>query len=280
MTHRRSAFTLIEVLVVIGILGLLLAILLPAIGAVRRSSFKSKEMVNIREMIVGWQSYAGDANNRILPGYLAEDVQQQWKVAYPKSKGSGNVDAVYAQSYPFRLLSYVSFHLPSFYGYAEGTSVDADEDAAGIANAPAFGYNAYYLGGWYEGLHPGGVPRLRFELAQVTAFSMSQVSDSSNQVVFASSAEFSAGTQAERIDIDTPGAHFVVPPIVAETRQWQPLGNILQVNASTAVPAMRYTDQVAVAWADGHTSAVSPNELNDQRKWIPKADTADFTHPQ
>ncbi len=280
MNQSRSAFTLVEILVVIAIVGVLMAILLPAIGAARRSSLKSKELVNIREMVIGWQTYASDANNRLLPGYLAEDVQQQWRVSYPKSRGGSAVDAVHARTYPFRLLSYVSFHLPAFYGYAEGNDLDPDADAAGIANTPAFGYNALYLGGWYEGLHPGGIPRMRFEVAQVTAFAMSQIGDSSNQVVFTASAEFSAGTNAGRIDIDTPGSHFVVPPIVAQTRQWEPLGDVLRVDTQSPVPAMRYTDQVAVAFADGHTASVAPNELNDQRKWIPRAETPDYTHPQ
>ena len=53
-------FTLIELLVVISIIALLVGILLPALGAARRSAMKIKCLANLRSMGQGAQSFAVD----------------------------------------------------------------------------------------------------------------------------------------------------------------------------------------------------------------------------
>jgi prepilin-type N-terminal cleavage/methylation domain-containing protein len=55
--ERSSAFTLVELLVVIAIIGVLLAILLPAIGAARESSRRAACQNNLRQLGLGLTSY-------------------------------------------------------------------------------------------------------------------------------------------------------------------------------------------------------------------------------
>jgi len=64
---QRSAFTLIELLTVIAIIGVLIAILLPVINIARESSTSSRCVGNLREMGVAIQSYTTD-NKGVLPG--------------------------------------------------------------------------------------------------------------------------------------------------------------------------------------------------------------------
>jgi prepilin-type N-terminal cleavage/methylation domain-containing protein/prepilin-type processing-associated H-X9-DG protein len=71
--QKRTGFTLIELLVVIGIIGILVALLLPAVQAARESSRRSACANNLRQIGVALQTY--ETAHRSLPaGYLSEFV--------------------------------------------------------------------------------------------------------------------------------------------------------------------------------------------------------------
>jgi prepilin-type N-terminal cleavage/methylation domain-containing protein len=62
----KSAFTLVEVLVVIGIIGIVVGMVVPAIGSVRAEAHSTQCLSNLRQIYVAIQSFRA-GNNDVLP---------------------------------------------------------------------------------------------------------------------------------------------------------------------------------------------------------------------
>jgi prepilin-type N-terminal cleavage/methylation domain-containing protein len=80
---RSSAFTLVELLVVIGIIALLMAILLPALAKAREASQKTVCLSNLRQLGTAMQQYATEYKDFIPIGYM--DQKQFSYVAYHRN---------------------------------------------------------------------------------------------------------------------------------------------------------------------------------------------------
>lgn len=76
MTTKRNGFTLIELLVVISIIALLVGILLPALGAARKSALDLKCKTQLRQFGIAFMAYATD-NRDTLPSNLRTGQHQQ-----------------------------------------------------------------------------------------------------------------------------------------------------------------------------------------------------------
>jgi len=70
----RNDFSLVELLVVIGIIALLSALLLPALGKARDTARSLCCLNNLKQLSVGWFSYISDANDALVPLNTADSV--------------------------------------------------------------------------------------------------------------------------------------------------------------------------------------------------------------
>lgn len=89
MSRKRSAFTLVELLVVIGIIGVLIAILLPALGKARKQAVKTNCLSNLRELGTAFRLYSTTFNDVIPIGYL-QNSEKQFSYFASWDRGSGN----------------------------------------------------------------------------------------------------------------------------------------------------------------------------------------------
>jgi prepilin-type N-terminal cleavage/methylation domain-containing protein len=65
--EKKRGFTLVELLVVIGIIALLIAILLPALSRARRAANTTKCLSQLRQLAMGWQMYGMAHQGRGIP---------------------------------------------------------------------------------------------------------------------------------------------------------------------------------------------------------------------
>lgn len=66
MKAARKAFTLIELLVVIAVIAILMAILIPVLGAAKKQATMARCLSNHRNLLIGWITYADDNDGLLI----------------------------------------------------------------------------------------------------------------------------------------------------------------------------------------------------------------------
>jgi prepilin-type N-terminal cleavage/methylation domain-containing protein len=201
--QKKRAFTIVEILVTITIIGLLLGLLLPALSGVKRQSRKRGEANNLKQVHLAWMMYANHSNDATVPGYLDVPVQaprvmgvsRGWGLKYefpdqsliPPAPNYAATDPNAAGPWTWRLMKYLD-HTPDFFEFYENSALatglpEIDQEsvmyhiiagpqnpdpqrfqrAHAMAESPIFGYNGYYVGGVWKMHDVMGVQTPRFE---------------------------------------------------------------------------------------------------------------------
>ena len=253
-TRIATGFTLVELLVVIGIIAVLMGILLPSLGRARAQARGLREMAACRELLTAYTLYSQDHQGALLPGHLNDTPQ------WHDDQGQLLSPPEVAKRWPWRLVMYI--RLPLF-----GTLLVNDQEdylanrgmpmwSYFVSLAPSFGLNFHNLGGDLAApaTDATGVAR-----------KSNQVRRPSQMIVFASS-RFIAESGY------TQGFHRIVPPTkVAEAPA--SVGWISADYNDTEHPvawgylSQRNNGRVVAGFFDSHVEMLSVNELRDMTLW-------------
>jgi prepilin-type N-terminal cleavage/methylation domain-containing protein len=264
---RRRGFTLVELLVVIGIVALLVGILMPTLSRARRSAARVRASSNLRQLLAGYTQYSIDNKGSLLLGYpppvvngvpVTADLPDGTVVGTPTS-----------QRYPWRLIRYVGDVWDIVYYY--GDVPDTDYRKGLYAG---FGLNSVFLGGHDGGFFRGFVGD-RPNGGKHVMFKATEVRRPSEQIVFTESRRPGEG--------EWDGFFYVLPPRGnapgAAGRWWVPGPDgtaAPQTGVAGGLPIGRYGKAVLVGFFDGHVRPAALAELEDMRLWNSRAETADY----
>lgn len=119
MQSKRIAFTLVELLVVIAIIGILVALLLPAVQAAREAARRTQCINNMKQIGLATHNYHGSKNS--LPPSRIADGQQTWLMLIlghmeeeaVKDLWDPDLGCYYDQQYETRTAAVNSMYCPS-----------------------------------------------------------------------------------------------------------------------------------------------------------------------
>jgi prepilin-type N-terminal cleavage/methylation domain-containing protein len=225
-TGLRDAFTMVELLVVVAILGILSALVLPTVGKSIATAQMAKSMNNLRQLVIANQSYATD-NGRYCP---ADNRNNTMRWCAKKVGGKWDRTQGYLSDYLGK--SRAVGICPLF----EATSKSGFEEGTG-----GYGYNSSYVGGLPSGSYTKDETKSR-DSARLGSIHRATT------VMFATCGYANGANIQEYPFCEPPFWDFGDGPT-----EWRPSPSV----------HFRFNNQALVGWSDGRVTAEScdPREV-------------------
>lgn len=256
---RARAFTLVELLVVIGIIAVLMSILLPAVSAARTVAAATASLSNLRQLGIGLSLYRSE-NKGFYPVHGMEGTTPKLRWAdylFPYMRNS----EVYMS--PLLTQEEREFRMRKEFAHTCDPATGATIPGRTIFYG-GYGYNYQYLG---NGRRPGGIPPFHANDRMIKAASQTiAIADTNGSkdggTEFTKEGVYCVDPPRQSIELGSQGSRKKsANPMEAGNYSYR--GGDDGDPTRRATPAERNRDKVNVLFCDGHAEPMTLRQMDD-----------------
>lgn len=236
--REASAFTLVELLVVMAIIAVLAAFAFPALANSGKRARQAAEMAAGRSVAAGLQAYVTDNNGAVLPGFHVRPGEIV-------TDGHNNpITGQSAKRYPWRLAPYLGYDVDTAFLASGQKIANAAQREYLISLVPSLGMNTTYIGGDERKSPNPFNPRLADSFAARGGITRMMQAHRPSQLI----AFVSAAYNDSRMGGDQPGYFSVEYP-------------------DRNVDFRHAGGRALVVFVDGHTELLDREQLKNEQLW-------------